>query len=75
MCGRHSRCTSACTSSSSVVGTSSRASTALALPNTNGAPIRHGIGNRVASGRSSVSTSGSIRSATVSVACGLLAGA
>ena len=27
MCGRHSRCTSACTSSSSAVGTSSRAST------------------------------------------------
>ena len=75
LCGRHSRCTSACTSSSSVVGTSSRASTALVLPNTTGAPIRHGIGNRATSGRSSVSTSGSIHSATVSVACGRLAGA
>ena len=52
------------------LGTTSRASITLACPNNSGAPIRHGSGNRATSGASTASTAGSIRSATVSVACG-----
>ena len=49
--------------------------TTFALPNNSGAPIRHSNGNTALNVLKSASTSASIRSATVSVACGLLAGA
>ena len=56
--GRHSRCTSACSSSSSIVGTTSRASKTSARPNSSGAPIRHGNGKRAARGANDVSHGG-----------------
>ena len=74
-CGRHSRCTSACSASSSAVGTTSRAKHRVGPAEQQRRADRGEQRKPGAQRPRSSSTSAAMRSATVSVACGRLAGA